>query len=69
MTAEESQRAIEINEMYVILPHIEELRERYPKEVLEEMGKLKTNSFRSSTAKPISKELLKEILKKNRLSV
>ncbi|MFX1282097.1 MAG: SDR family NAD(P)-dependent oxidoreductase [Promethearchaeota archaeon] len=64
MTEEELTRAIETNSMYIVLPHIKELLEKYPKEILDQRGKIKSKANTSQLTDPISKSDLRRLLTK-----
>jgi FlaA1/EpsC-like NDP-sugar epimerase len=63
--AEEIPRSVEHPNMYIILPHIKEIRDDFPQEILLRMGNLKSHDYNSRNVKPISKEELKELIEKN----
>src|SRR3990172_8350756 len=65
MTEKESKNAVELPEMFVILPHIEELIEFFPNDVLERKGQLNSHFYDSSKTTPLRKEELKKLLDKH----
>jgi FlaA1/EpsC-like NDP-sugar epimerase len=67
MTDEELSRALETKDMYLILPHIKELLDDYPKNVLDQRGNILTKSYSSQHVDPISKNDLKKLLTKANL--
>lgn len=70
VTEEESTRTIETGDMYIILPQIKELiPERYKPDFLKYYAakKAQLEIYCSDKIKPLSKEELKEILKKENL--
>lgn len=64
MTKEEISRVVETEKMYIILPHIDELRRTFPKDMLKYSGKIHTRIYNSHLSSSMSKEDLKEILEK-----
>jgi len=62
MTEEEVSRALETKDMYLVLPHIKELLEDYPKNILGQRGNIQTKSYNSQHTDPISKNDLKKLL-------
>ncbi len=63
MTGIEIPRAVELDDMYIVLPHIEELLGWYTKELLAQMGKIRTKAYDSRFTTSLAKNDLKEILK------
>ena len=59
--------ALETKDMYLVLPHIKELLEDYPKGILDQRGNIQTKSYSSQHTDPISKEDLKELLTEAKL--
>lgn len=64
LTEAESLRAIESTEMYIILPMMREIREKYPQKIVQQVGKLKTHEYNSHNVKPIPKTELEKLLAK-----
>ncbi len=65
ITEEELSRTIELADMYVVLPHIEELLLSYNNEIIKNIGKIQTKSYNSRFTTPLSKNELALLLKKN----
>ena len=63
MTEDEIARSIEVDDMYIILPHIKEILDWYDKEILNQMGTIKTQKYNSRYTTAISKSSLETLLK------
>lgn len=64
MTEEETTRAIETDDMYIVLPHIHELLLDYPDSILNQKGQIHTKAYNSQFTAPLSKRELRDLLKK-----
>ncbi len=67
MTEEESKRAFDTGDMFVVLPELKELFDETRNGPYSKMKKARQQTYSSANAKPLSRESIKEMLSKENL--